>query len=84
MIDQHRAFYLSLALVILETVKDSETPKSARWNKLRNCIENVSRAVDIYRPEAWNTADLDNACRVIELCDDLVKQFYPTIEDKAA
>ena len=81
MSDQHIAFYLSLCLVILETVKDAQKPKSARWNKLNNVTDSVSRAIDIFRPEAWGYDDLQKACKVIELCDDLVKEYYPTIEE---
>lgn len=80
MTDQHSAFYLSLCLVILETVKDHERPKSARYNRINNVIDSVSRAVDIYRPEAWGVADLDKAVAVIDRLDVLVKEYYPSIE----
>ncbi len=81
MTDQHSAFYLSLCLVILETVKDQERPKSARHNRLSNVVDGVSRAVDIYRPEAWGRDDLDKACAVIDRLDVLVKEFYPSMDD---
>jgi hypothetical protein len=78
--DQHTAFYLSLVLVILNTVEERQPLKSARRNRLHGVNREVSRAIDFFKPQAWLHDDLDKACRVIELCDDLVKQFYPGIE----
>lgn len=83
MTEQHTAFYLSLVLVILNTVEIGQPEKSARRNRLSSVNKEVSRAVDFFRPDAWGQKDLDKACRIIELCDDLVKQFYPTIEENA-
>jgi hypothetical protein len=80
MTEQHTAFYLSLVLVILNTVEERQVPKSARQNRLKSVNQEVTRAVNFFRPEGWGKEDLDKACLVIDRCDELVKQFYPAIE----
>lgn len=51
--DEHAAFYLSLVLCIMETVKEGEKKGGLRQRKLNDCISRVSDMVDLYRPEAW-------------------------------
>lgn len=81
MTDQHCAFYLSLVLVILNTVETELPDRSARRNRVAGVNKEVSRVVDFFRPFAWGKEDLDKACMVIDRIDVLVNEFYPDTEN---
>lgn len=81
MSEQHTAFYLSLVLVILNSVQESFPAKSAKYNRLKSVNKEVSRVVDFFRPEGWGKEDLDKACIIIERIDVLLKELYPGVED---
>lgn len=76
MTDQHKAFYLSLALSILETIKEHEKPKSARFNKIDNVIDGVSRATDIYRPVAWKYEEMKKAEQAHDRINEMIQSMF--------
>lgn len=74
--DNHKTFYLSLALGILETVKDQEEAKSARFNKIYNLIERVSSAIEIYQPDSWDNVDIHKAVLTLNKIDEFIHALY--------
>lgn len=76
MLDKHKAFMLSVALGCLEAVIEDERPKSARWNRINGVIDSVSRAVNIYRPEAWPIDDLVKANDLLDRINELIVEAY--------
>lgn len=78
--DQHRAFYLSLALVSLEVVREHEPPKSARWNRLNSAMDAAVRATDCYNWGGWNAEDCGKAAKLIDEINERIKEMFPVGE----
>jgi hypothetical protein len=61
----------------MDALMQLEKPKSARWNRLKSAMESVNRCVDLYRLESFSTADMDNASKVIDAANGMIKEMYP-------
>jgi hypothetical protein len=75
--DKSAALHCSLALGCMDALMQLEKPKSARWNRLKSAMESVNRCVDLYRLESFSTADMDNASKVIDAANGMIKEMYP-------
>lgn len=77
MTDEHRAFFLSVALGCFEAVKQSEQPGSARYRKLDNSLDNCLKAVDLYRPDAWGFEEMNKASALLDEMNVRVGELFP-------
>jgi hypothetical protein len=75
--DKAAALHCSLSLGSLDALMQLEKPKSARYNRLRTAMDAVNRCVDLYRLEAFSTADMDNASKVIDSANEMIREMYP-------
>lgn len=76
MTDQHKAFFLSVALGAFETVRSEETPGTCRHRKLGNAIDNCLKAVDLYRPESWGFEDMEKAGKLLDEINERITQMF--------
>lgn len=75
--DNHRAFFLSIAVGCFEAVKEHEVKGSCRYRKLDNALDNCLKAVDLYRPNAWNFEDMNKASALIDEINERIKEMFP-------
>lgn len=80
MTDQHKAFFLSVALGAFESVKTEEKPGTARYRKLDNALNNCLKAVDLYRPEAWGFAEMNKATALLDEMNERIREMFPVEE----
>jgi len=73
MTDDHKAFFLSVALGCFETIKQEEKPGSARYRRLDNGL----KAVDMYRPEAWGFEEMNKASSLLDEMNERIKELFP-------
>lgn len=71
------ALHLSVACGCLDAMKQTEEPKSARWNAVNNLEEKMWKALDLYRLSAFEKQDQDNAAAIIDLVNEKILEFYP-------
>jgi hypothetical protein len=76
MTDEHKAFFLSVALGAFESVKEHEKPGSTRYRKLDNALDNCLKAVDLYRPEAWSFEELNKASALLDEINLRIKELF--------
>ena len=77
MTDDHKAFFLSVALGCFETIKQEEKPGSARYRRLDNALDNCLKAVDMYRPEAWGFEEMNKASSLLDEMNERIKELFP-------
>lgn len=80
MTDQHKAFFLSVALGAFETVRENEEPGSIRHRRMTAAIKEVCRSVDIYRPDAWGFEDMNKASALLDEMNGRIKEMFPVEE----
>ena len=71
------ALHLSCACGHLDAIKSMEQPKSARWNAVSNLEDRMWKALDLYRLQAMDPADLDNAGKLIDSANAMIAEMYP-------
>lgn len=76
------ALHCSVALACLDAIQRLEKPKTARWNRLDGAIDAVNRCVDLYRLQAFTTADLNNASQLIDTVNAEICRMYPDEDGK--
>lgn len=76
-IDQHKAFFLSVALGAIEAVRDNEKPESVRHRRMTAAIKEVCRCIDIYRPEAWGFEEMNKASALLDELNERIKEMFP-------
>lgn len=76
MTDQHKAFFLSVALGAFESVKFYEKPGSTRYRKLDNALSNCLKAVDLYRPDAWGFEEMNKASALLDEINEKIKELF--------
>jgi len=76
MTDQHKAFFLSVALGAFESVRQEEKPESVRYRRMTSAIKEVCRCVDIYRPEAWGFEDMNKASALLDELNAKIKEMF--------
>lgn len=80
MTDQHKAFFLSVALGAIESVRENEEPGSVRYRRMTAAIKEVCRVVDIYRPEAWGFEDMNKASALLDETNARIQEMFPAEE----
>lgn len=79
MTDQHKAFFLSLALSCIAAVKEHEETlgvKTFRARQMKRCELEVCRATDHYRPERWPVREMRKARKITDRVDKEVKKMF--------
>lgn len=74
--DQHKAFFLSVALGAFESVRGDEKPGTARHRKLTNAMENCLKAVDLYRPDAWGFEEMNKASALLDELNVRIREMF--------
>jgi|SRR6185369_16067866 len=82
MTDQHKAFFLSVALGAFESVKNEELAGSVRHRRMVAAIKECCRTVDIYRPDAWGFREMNKASALLDEINERIKLMFPTAKRK--
>ena len=79
--DKHKAMTLNIAIAAMDSVMQSEKPKSARYTRLSRAIDQVLVLIDDYRINAWPAADI---CKAAELVDRFNLQIDQVFGERVA
>lgn len=74
--DQHKAFFLSVALGCFEAVRNEEERGTTRFRRLDNAMDNCLKAVDLYLPQAFSGEDCDKATVVLDEINERIRELY--------
>jgi len=74
--DKEKAVFLTIALTAFETVRESETPKSAKYTRLTRSMDVIAKHVDFYLPEPFNAELLDRASKLVDSFNRKIKKEF--------
>lgn len=72
---------LQMAIASVESVMNSEKPKSAKYTRLSRTIDDILPLVDIYRIDAWPAEDI---CKAADLVDSFNMQIERVFGERRA
>ena len=74
--DREKTMMLHVALGAFESVRNDETPKSARYRRMTNAIDRLLEVLEIYHPDAWPVDDIIKASNLVDEFNIRIKEVF--------